>query len=256
MEKKVKKILLKELPFYLTWFKVKLMKIAIMQPTYLPWTGYFGLMEYVDKFILLDNVQFSYQSWQHRNKILTESGSIWLTVPCGKSNNKKLINEVDIKNNFFIKKHIKSIFQNYKKTLFFNTFSNDLFAVMNKKYDYLSELNNNLILLIKNYLKIKTIIIKSSNLGVKKSSKDQYIFDICKSLNATTYVSPLGAENYLKNSDIFCKNKLSIEYFNFNHPIYKQINSKNFISHLSIIDLIFNNGQESLHIIRSGLNSN
>ena len=69
------------------------MKIAIMQPTYLSWIGYFALIDYVDKFILLDDVQFSYQSWQHRNKILTKSGALWLTVPCGKSNNKKLLNE-------------------------------------------------------------------------------------------------------------------------------------------------------------------
>ncbi|MDB3920183.1 WbqC family protein [Candidatus Pelagibacter sp.] len=227
------------------------MKIAIMQPTYLPWTGYFGLIDYVDKFILLDDVQFSYQSWQHRNKILTKSGTIWLTVPCGKSNNKKLLNEVEIKNNFFLKKHIKSINQNYEKTFFFKNFSNQLFEVMNKKNEYLSELNINLILMIKDYLQIKTKILKSSELRINKSPKDQYIFDICQSLNATEYVSPPGAEDYLKDSNLFFKNNLPIEYFAYNHPIYKQT-KEDFVSHISVIDLIFNNGKKSLEIIRSG----
>ena len=214
------------------------MKIAIMQPTYLSWIGYFALIDYVDKFILLDDVQFSYQSWQHRNKILTKSGALWLTVPCGKSK-------------FFLKKHIKSIRQSYEKTFFFKNFSNQLFEVMNKKNEYLSELNINIILMIKDYLQIKTKLFKSSELEIKKSSKDQYLFDICQSLNATKYVSPPGSENYLKNSNFFIKNNLQIEYFDYKHPAYNQIN-ENFVSHLSIIDLIFNNGKKSLEIIRSG----
>ena len=227
------------------------MKIAIMQPTYLSWIGYFALIDYVDKFILLDDVQFSYQSWQHRNKILTKSGALWLTVPCGKSNNKKLLNEVNIKDKFFLKKHIKSISQSYEKTFFFKNFSNQLFEVMNKKNEYLSELNINLILMIKDYLQIKTKLFKSSELKIKKSSKDQYLFDICQSLNATKYVSPPGSENYLKNSNFFIKNNLPIEYFDYKHPAYNQIN-ENFVSHLSIVDLIFNNGKKSLEIVRSG----
>ena len=82
-----------------------------MQPTYLPWIGYFALMNYVDKFVILDNVQFNKRSWQQRNKILSSTGPIWLSVPVFTKNNKnQLINDVEIDQmrNFYIK-HLKTI---------------------------------------------------------------------------------------------------------------------------------------------------
>mgnify|MGYP003315469201 CR=1 FL=1 len=95
-------------------------RIAIMQPTYLPWIGYFGLMEYVDMFVFLDSVQFEKRSWQQRNKIKTNEGERYLTIPVqSKGKRDQLINEVKVlKCSNFEKQHKRLIKQYYSKSLF------------------------------------------------------------------------------------------------------------------------------------------
>ena len=93
------------------------MRVAIMQPTYLPWIGYFGLINSVDLFVFLNSVQFDKRSWQQRNKIKSPKGSLYLTVPVlSKGFSKQIIKDVKIEQNQeFYKKHINSIKHNYNK---------------------------------------------------------------------------------------------------------------------------------------------
>ncbi len=140
------------------------MKVAIMQPTYMPWIGYFALMESVDIFIILDSVQFSKRSWQQRNQIKTESGSKWLTVPViSKGKRSQLITDVEI--DYFGKfpeSHINMITQNYKKPPFFVDYSEDIFNILRKRHKHLSSLSIDLILLFCSVLNIDTKIRYSS----------------------------------------------------------------------------------------------
>ena len=225
------------------------MKIAIMHPTFLPWIGYFSMIKKVDVFVLLDSVQFDKRSWQQRNKIKSKNCFMTLTVPViSKGLIEQKINEVRInKAQNYIDKHIKSITQQYSKSNFFYKYSENIFSIYKKNYTFLCHLNINFIKEICNILKINTNIVTSSSLNIF-GKREYLLLEICKHYNAKIYLSPLKSSEYLEKNNVFEKNNLSLEYFNFDHPTYKQING-NFISHLSSIDLIFNHGPESSNYI-------
>jgi len=222
------------------------MRVAIMQPTYLPWIGYFSLMKSVDVFIILDSVQFSKRSWQQRNQIKTESGPKWLTVPViSKGKREQLITDVqiDYSSGKFPESHVNLIQQNYKKSKFFSNYSHDFFNILRKRHKNLSSLSIDLILLIKGMLDIKTTIKYSSDF-VTKGSKDELLAELCEHVGATEYISPPGSKVYLDDSDSFLKKNISVKYFDYKHPKYKQING-DFLSYMSVIDLLFNCGPEN-----------
>ena len=216
------------------------MKVAIMQPTYIPWIGYFALMESVDVFIILDSVQFSKRSWQQRNQIKTESGAKWLTVPViSKGKKDQLIADVKIDySSKFPESHINMIKQNYKDSLFFYKYSDDLFNIIGKEYRNLSQLSIELILLIKSILDIKTEIKYSSDFATK-GKKDTLLAELCEQVGATEYISPPGSKVYLDDSNSFVKRNISVKYFNYEHIIYSQLHGE-FIQYMSIVDLLFN----------------
>ena len=217
-----------------------------MQPTYLPWIGYFSLMKSVDVFIILDSVQFSKRSWQQRNQIKTESGPKWLTVPViSKGKREQLITDVqiDYSSGKFPESHVNLIQQNYKKSKFFSNYSHDFFNILRKRHKNLSSLSIDLILLIKGMLDIKTTIKYSSDF-VTKGSKDELLAELCEHVGATEYISPPGSKVYLDDSDSFLKKNISVKYFDYKHPKYKQING-DFLSYMSVIDLLFNCGPEN-----------
>ncbi len=228
-------------------------RIAIMQPTYLPWIGYFGLMEYVDMFVFLDSVQFEKRSWQQRNKIKTNEGERYLTIPVqSKGKRDQLINEVKVlKCSNFEKQHKRLIKQYYSKSLYFDENYRRIFNDQTYESDLLSEITVNLILNLKKVLGVKCQIYKSSQFKTN-GKKDILLASICNELEAKEYISPPGSKNYLSESQEFKKNCINISYFQYEHPSYNQIH-KDFIPYLSIIDLIFNCGPNSLKILKEGI---
>ncbi len=221
-----------------------------MQPTYLPWIGYFALMKSVDVFIILDSVQFSKRSWQQRNQIKTESGAKWLTVPViSKGKKDQLIADVKIDySSKFPESHINMIEQNYRKSPFFSDFSEVFFNVLREKHEYLSHLSIDLILLIRELLGIKTIIKYSSDF-LTKGSKDELLAELCEHVGATEYISPPGSKVYLDDSDSFIKRNIPVKYFNYKHINYPQLHGE-FIQYMSVIDLLFNYGPQSKNILK------
>jgi hypothetical protein len=221
------------------------MKVAIMQPTYLPWIGYFALMKSVDVFILLDSVQFSKRSWQQRNQIKTEVGPKWLTVPVSsKGRSDQLIKDVqiDYSTNKFPESHTGLIRQNYRDAHYFSDYSQGIFDILEKEHLLLSDLSTDLILLIKRLLGIKTTIKYSSDY-VTSGSKAELLAELCEHVGAAEYVSPPGSKVYLDDSDAFSKKNISVTYFEYRHPVYKQING-DFLPYMSAIDFLFNCGPE------------
>jgi hypothetical protein len=229
-------------------------KIAIMQPTYLPWIGYFALMNEVDQFILLDNVQFEKRSWQQRNKINSNNGEIFLTIPVINHNLRNLcISEVKISTDQnYIKKHINSIKYSYNKSKYFEKYSKEIFRIIEYPHEYLIDLNISLINYFKEILRIDTPLILASSLDTKLK-KDSLMYEICEILDASTYIAVEGSRNYLESSNNFKNGKIALDFFDYSHPKYKQSGS-NFISHLSVIDLILNHGSHSKDILKSGIN--
>jgi len=223
------------------------MKLAISQPTFLPWQGYFALINYVNEFVFLDNVQFNKRSWQQRNYIIINSKKNNITIPV-KTKNKffQKINEVEIDyNNFDTKKFLFKIETNYKRSPFFDEFYIVIKNEFLKEYKYLSDLNINLIKTISRSLNINTPFVKSSEV-IKFSNKDKinFLLEILRNRKADSYITTLGSKEYLGNLIKFPNSDISIKYFEYKSTLHKQ-NSDEFQENLSIIDLIFNVGIDS-----------
>lgn len=220
--------------------------VAIMQPTFLPWLGYFALMNEVDIFVLLDDVQFSRQSFQQRNRIKTAQGPLVLTVPC--RGRKNLIRDVEIAvpPKFLCKKMIASISQSYSKAPYEFEFMPALKHVFEQNHAKLCELNCSLIKEIANFLKIKAKIIIASDLNLRVMERTCRTLRICEVLNADQYLSVPGSFSYLKNSDPFETSSIKLRFFSFKHPEYPQLHGT-FEAYLSVIDAIFNVGSSETH---------
>lgn len=228
------------------------MRVAIMQPTYLPWIGYFGLMYSVDTFVLLDSVQFAKRSWQQRNQIKTTNGAQWLSVPVlskGKRDQKICQVELD-PTSHFLKSHRQAIEHNYCKAPHYSLFSPHIMDAFDGSYEMLSKLNIDFIFRIRDCLNINTKIVRSSEMN-GNGDKADLLLSLCRELGASEYISPPGSRGYLEETDVFLQEGIPVKYFNFSHPIYPQIHGE-FLSHLSCIDLLFNCGKKSRDLIIEG----
>ena len=172
------------------------MKIAISQPTYLPWIGYLDLIDQVDTFVLLDNVQFEKQSWQHRNRIKTPTGLQWLTVPVlFRGRFGQLINEVEIRDIEFWRNHLRAIELNYRRAPFFDNYFDDLSIQIAAdefvRHALIADLDVRLLEWFMDVLGIQTPLLRSSQLK-QPGKRTELLANICGSLGATQYVSPIG----------------------------------------------------------------
>jgi len=223
-----------------------------MQPAYLPWLGYFALMDRVDTFVYLDSVQFDRRSWQQRNRIKTARGAQMLTVPVKKKGlREQRINEVLLDEGpHHINKHITAISRAYAKAPFYGTYSEALFTAMRQPREKLCDLTIACIDAIRTLLGIRCSFVKSSGIGVR-GAKAELLANICRALSADAYISPVGSRAYLEASTAFAENNISVAYNEYTHPVYRQLHGA-FIPFLSVVDLLFNEGPASLDIIRSG----
>lgn len=223
-----------------------------MQPTYLPWIGYFDLMDQCNYFVFLDSVQFEKRSWQQRNRIKTSEGELQLSIPVlTKGKFQQKISEVKIDTQYpFYQKHLKSITLNYSKATFYNRYVNGLEKILCGQHTYLVDLNIELIKWLREKLRIRAQLLRSSQLKVR-GNRTELLINICKNLGAETYLSPIGSKSYIQEGKLFFNNNIRLQYHNFKHPTYHQLYGK-FIPYLSVIDLLFNEGDSSLKVIRSG----
>jgi len=226
--------------------------VAVMQPTFLPWMGYFDLIDQSDCFVFLDSVQFSKQSWQQRNRVKGPDGEQWITVPVlTKGLPNQRIFEVKVNQNAkFQKKTIKTITQIYRKAPFFDSYIDELSNIFLKSHVFLAELNIELILWVCRQLGIFTKMIRSTSLKAK-GKKVELLVKICKELKADTYLSTPGSKVYIDENNLFVPHGIDLVYQVFKHPVYRQ-SKGGFLPCMSIIDLLFNEGQDSRSIIHKG----
>ncbi|MFH1453385.1 MAG: WbqC family protein [Armatimonadota bacterium] len=225
------------------------MRVVILQPGYIPWLGFFDQLAKSDTFVIYDDVQYDKNGWRNRNRIKTPQGSLWLTVPVlTKGKNSPSNREVMIDNkHMWQKKHISSIYQSYYKSPYFKDYFYRLESILLKDYEKLLDLNMDIIYLLADCLGIETKILFSSELGVE-GEKGERVLDICKHLNAEEYLTGDSAKNYLDEGK-FSENSIKLIYHNYLHPVYNQMHGE-FIPYLSVMDLLFNHGRESLSILK------
>ncbi len=225
------------------------MKVAIHQPQYLPWLGYFDKMDQVDVFVLLDDVQYKKNEWQNRNKIRTASQWQWLTVPVMYKFGEK-INEVRIDSHQdWRARQMKGLEINYSNAPYFwdyFTFFRDVFA---QEWEFLVDINIYFIEYLKDALGIKTDLVRSSVLKVN-GSKTERLVEICKALKADTYLSGAGGDEYL-DKGLFEESGIVLEFQHYSPPRYSQAFG-GFYPNMSVVDLLFCHGKESLSIIKEG----
>ncbi|HXB41829.1 MAG TPA: WbqC family protein [Bacteroidia bacterium] len=225
------------------------MKIGVIQSNYIPWRGYFDFIKSVDLFVIYDDVQYVKGSWRNRNQLKFTEGLKWITVPV-KVELGMSVDEVKI--GVSTKEDWKQIHGNQLKTSLGKTpFFNDAFTLwsesINKNFEYLTELNVDLIKNICSYLDIKTKIIFSRTLNLQ-STKTERLMDLFSKTGATTYLSGPAADTYL-DFELFRENKIRLEYKSYDYLPYKQHNHGDFSGAVSVLDLIANKGKESVNYI-------
>ncbi|RAZ73465.1 WbqC family protein [Planococcus halotolerans] len=211
--------------------------IAIHQPNFIPWIGYFHKISLSDTFVFLDDVQYSKGDFHNRNSIDSKNGKIYLTVPIRSNNSYERINKKQIcYMRDWKSRHLKTLFYNYNQAPNFPEVYQLICSVYNQDHEFLYELNIDLIKKLLIYLKIDTQLISSSELNIDSNRTDKLV-DICKILEGKYYIFGSGS-SYLETAK-FTENKLNLIPQNFVEPIYQRVNhlgSKN----LSILDYVFN----------------
>jgi hypothetical protein len=224
-------------------------KISIHQPEYLPWLGFLHKVMSVEEFVLLDNVQFEKNYFQNRNKIRTNDGWQWITVPLKSGSHCQKINEVRISyDHDWQKKNLAVIKNNYAKTEYFSNYFSEFEEIYKTKFDFLRDLNIALIKFLMEKMNIQTKLYLSSELLVDVGQGGTDVnLNISKKMEADIYLSGPTGKDYLDVS-AFNKENIKVEFHEFNHPVYKQL-FEPFIPNMSSIDLLFNYGPASSIII-------
>ena len=227
---------------------------VIFQPTYLPWAGYFDLIDSADQFVLLDNVQFEKQSWQQRNQIRAFSGLEWLTVPVRiKGRFGQLIGEVELSNPEFFRAHLRALELHYRRARCFDLYIDDFRALLEDAAGTgsLALLNARLIGWLCAQLGIATPIRLASELS-PQGRRSAMLVDLCRQLGAGRYLSTAGAWDYLRDDQqLFADAGIELRLHDYRHPEYRQVYAP-FLPYASVLDLLFNEGAAARQILIGG----
>lgn len=220
--------------------------VAIMQPTYLGWAGYFSLIDQADIFILDDQAQYVAKSWHSRNRIRTGGGNIvWLTVPV--HGHRAPLNTIEIANEReWISKHWATIEQAYRKTPGWEHLSGYIRTPFDRDWQYLTDFTTDVIGRLARCLGISTYVVHASTLGPTRPGMADRISDLCHHVDATTLLNTRTAEQYLDESML---DHIRIQWHDYHHPTYGQAGQE-WQSHLSVLDLLAHCGKDSLNVIR------
>lgn len=224
------------------------MIVAVHQPQYMPWLGYFHKMDTADLFVLIDTVQYKKNEWQNRNRIKTAQGWQWLTVPVVYKFPEK-IHEVGIdQRTDWQGKHRKSLITNYARSSHFGPGMESLQEVFSTKWDRIAPLTVYVVKKLARMLGIDTPIVLSSELGELPDDPDERLIAIAKRVKATTYLAGQGGHIYME-MEKYERAGIRVQFQEFHHPVYPQL-FNGFEGCLSVLDLLFNCGPLSLAIIR------
>lgn len=226
------------------------MKIAIHQPEFMPWMGFFNKMALADLYVIFDHVQFKKRYFENRNRLVSPSGDIFfVTIPIiSKGRYTQAIQDVQIDNTQrWREKLLKTIQHTYKDTAFFEKYYPEICALFYRDYDLLKDVNLEIINFFRRTLGISTPMLFSSDMSVEQYKASDLILQICLKNNADVYLCGESGKDYLHVDD-FKKSGIGINWLGYQCPQYKQ-SCKEFIPNLSTLDLLLNHGEKSFDIL-------
>jgi len=221
------------------------MRCAIMQPTYLPWSGYFNLIASVDTFIFLDDAQLQKHSWHSRNRILLNNQPHWITVPVRHNSLAQLLTETQLLDEKkWRRKHASTLLQSYARHPFKDVVNEITTLIEQNNETDIASLNIRLICFIARKLGINTQIRLASQILVD-GQRTERILNILRKIRATDYLSPIGAAGYLENDRFTEQQDIKLSFQEFTPIPYIQSGMKSFIPYLSIVDILANLGWDA-----------
>ena len=225
------------------------MKVAVLQPGYLPWLGFFDQLRRADVFVYYDDVQYDTHGWRNRNRIKTQNGPIWLTVPVRHSGlDRPRILDVEIDGRSkWAKKHVASLRQAYAGAPFTRAYMPALEELLFRPWERLVDLDMAAAELMAEWFGLRRRIERASLLGIDGGQSDR-LLNICRHFGASTYVSGAAARDYL-DVPLFERHGIHVEWQQFAHPVYPQPHGE-FVPYLSAIDLLLNCGGEAAAVLQ------
>lgn len=226
-------------------------KIAISQPRYLPSCNYIERMIISDVFVLMDNVQHQKRAFEHRNKIKTNHGGHWLSIPIDRKNSpsKRIKDLVVISKDAWEINHLNSFKQFYAKTPFYSEIIFLLEKYYSKKRKNLNDVVMDMLSIIIDYLELEVNLEIASN-HEWRASGDDLIIEMTKKFSGDTYISGPNGRNYIDKTK-FQNNNIELLFHEYDHPIYNQLWGP-FLPYMTIWDLLFYKCKESKDIIKKG----
>jgi WbqC-like protein len=229
-------------------------RVAILQSSYIPWKGYFDIINFVDEFILYDDRQYTKRDWRNRNRIKTAGGAQWLTIPVQvKGRYTQRIDEVIVSDQDWAVRHWRSITQSYSPAAHFKQYREEfepLYTQVASSLARLSEINRVFISAICRILNIRTAITASTDYSVSDADRTGNLVALCASAGATTYLSGPSARDYIDTRQ-FEAAGISVEYMDYSgYREYPQLHPP-FEHAVSIVDLIFNVGPKAATFMKS-----
>ena len=224
--------------------------IAILQPGYLPWLGFFDQIARSDVFVIYDDVQFDKHGWRNRNRIKSPSGPHWLTVPvrhAGKNFPANHAIEID-NHQAWARKHTGSIRQFYARAPYLDRYLPELEELLHRRWTLLIDLDLAVTALLCRWLGLERTLLRSSALGLGGGQSDR-LLNHCLHFGANRYLSGAAARDYLDTA-LFARHGIEVVWQDYVHPVYPQPHGA-FVSHLSTLDLLLNCGEQSRSLLLS-----
>lgn len=233
------------------------MIVAIHQPTFFPWLGYFDRMLASDLFVILDHVQFERRNYQNRTLIRLEDESRWLTVPVVQVSQKEKIIDKRVDNpadlggtRWWGPNSFNTLKYAYRKAPFFDAYAPRLREIFHARWDKLLDLNMATLDFMRSQLEIATPMLRSSTLPCE-GQRSGLLLDICQKVGASAFLGGMGGSRGYLEQEAFDAAKMGVQWQEFKHPVYTQQGSAPFIKGLSALDLLFNCGPRSAEILRA-----
>ena len=226
-------------------------KIAISQSNYIPWKGYFDLINMVDEFILYDDVQFTRRDWRNRNQIKTQAGLQWLTIPVEvKGKFHQTINQTLVSDRSWTRQHWRALELNYARATFFEEYRDRIKALYaDCQMARLSEINHHFLTGLNACLGISTSLRCSSEY-ILEGDRSERLLNLCRQTGATAYYSGPAARTYLDQA-LFARAGIAVVWMDYTgYPTYRQLHGA-FEHAVSVLDLLFNEGSAARDFMKS-----